>query len=366
MKRAGRAAPVFLMLSAVFLLVLLTKNTDMAADGIKKGLAVIENILLPTLFPLLVISELFVRFGLLTGTPLLPRFCQRLLGVSREGGISLALGWLLGAPMGALLATADLEAGRIEKSEHCRLVILSTTPSLGFLVGAVGGSIFGSQKLGVLLYGASLFTSLLLTLCSRGVGKRKRQTQAIRQYEIKKPSLADAFTLSVKSGAKTFLQIAAFVLTFQVLTAYLAAMSAFFHLPAIAVTLFSGFLELTAGVTRASAMSSPENALLLIAFFAGFSGLSIILQALSVSGRHAPKLGLFLGVRLLHGVLTTVLVKILLTLTQATVKYAENGVQTLGELTNHPFPIGVWLLLFLLFYLFFHRILTRPLVYFSK
>ena len=366
MNKASRTAPTFLMLLAVFLLVLLTKNTEIAADGIKKGLAVIENILLPTLFPLLVISELFVRSGLLTSAPLLPHFCQKLLGVSREGGVALALGWLFGAPMGALLATADLEAGRIEKSEHCRLVILTTTPSLGFLVGAVGGGIFGSPTLGMLLYGASLFTSLLLALCWRTVNKATQEKHNIPQNVMKKANLAEIFTNSVKGGARTFLQIAAFVLTFQALTAYFSALSAFFHLPPLAVTLFSGFLELTAGVTRASTMTSPENALILVAFFAGFSGLSIILQGLSVSGKHAPSLTLVLSIRLLHGIITASLVKILLTLTHTTVKFAENGVQTLGKLTSLPFPIGAWFLLFLLLYLFFRRVLTRPLVYFSK
>ena len=350
----------------VLLLVLLTKNTHIAADGIQKGLALVENVLLPTLFPLLVASELFITSGILTKAPLFARPCRKLFGISRAGSIALTLGWLFGVPIGALIATADLEAGRIEKKEHLRLTCLTATPSMGFLVGVVGGGIFNSPQLGWMLYGSTLFSASLLAGCWQLYQKNTPDMEKTPPHVSKKTSIAEIFTVSVKNSMAAFLQIAAFVLVFSALGAYLSALTALSHLPSILKTVFSGLLELTTGVITASKLPSPTHALLLIAFFAGFAGLSILLQVLAMTGRHAPPLRLLLCIKLLQGLLTVLTVKILLILCQPTVAFGKNALQTLARPLQAPIAIGKWLFPLLLIYLFFHRVLTRPLVYFSK
>ncbi len=366
MKRVRRTASAAAMLCCVLLLALLTKNTNIAADGIKKGLSLVENVLLPTLFPLLVASELFVASDILAKAPLLVRPCRKLLGVSREGSVALTLGWLFGAPVGALAAIAELEAGRIEKKEFLRLTCLTATPSMGFLVGVVGGGIFSSPLTGLLLYGATVFSAVLLSICWRLLDKSTPIIEKTHPNVMKKAGFADVFTASVKNSIWTFLQITAFVLVFSALGAYLSALATFCHLPDTAAAVLGGLLELTAGVAQASKLSSPVHSLLLIAFFAGFAGLSILLQVLSVTGRHAPPLRLLLAIKLLQGVLTVLTVKIILMLGFPVSCVGEGALQTLAGPLQMPFPIGKWLLLLLLLYLFFHRVLTKPLVYFKK
>ena len=365
MKWAGKGVPTALTLSLTVLLVLLTKNAEIAADGIKKGLVVVENMLLPTLFPLLVASELFISSGILGGAPLLPRPFRKILGVSDRGSVSLCLGLLLGVPVGALLATADLEAGRIEKGEHCRIVCLTAAPSMGFLVGVVGGGVFGSPTLGWMLYGSAVLAALTVSICWHIFDKKTPTNTKTTQDVVRKTGFAEVFTASVKKSMWAFLQIAAFVLTFSALTAYLSVLTATCHLPRFLTVLSGGLLELTAGIMQAEGLSSPVHALLLMAFFAGFAGLSILLQVLSVTGKHAPRLCLLLGIKLAVGGLTLLFLKILLLLTQKAVSFAANTAQTSAVLTGNALPVSRCLFLALLLYLFFHRVLTRPLVYFQ-
>lgn len=358
--------PSVLSLSMLFLLLLLIKNTEIAADGIKKGVAVVENVLLPTLFPLLVISNLFLSLGALRDVALLPRPLRRILGISRAGSVSFCLGLLLGVPTGALLATKDLEAGYLEKDEHRRLVCLTATPSMGFLVGVVGGTLFGAPVLGVYLYCATLCATLTLAIGLRLWQKKTPHNEKTPLNVVRKAGFAEVFTASVRDSMRAFLQIAAFVLTFSALSSCLSALTDTFRLPRALCALLGGVLELTAGVMQATDLGNAQNALLLISFFAGFAGLSVMLQVLSVTGEHAPPFALLLGIKLAVGMLTLLFMRLLLLLPHPAVTLTAETVQTAGALRHASLPIGKWLLLLLPLYLFIHRVLTKPLVYFTK
>ncbi|MBQ3064090.1 MAG: hypothetical protein IJC99_04740 [Clostridia bacterium] len=367
MTRKGKWGRILPPVIGLLLLVFLTQSGEIAADGIKKGLALVEGVLAPALFPPLVFATLLIKLRLYEGAaPLLARPARTLFGLSGSGLAALLFGWVLGVPVGALLSTAAYRTGALDVKEYRRVLVLSTTPSMGFLVSAVGGGLFGSRALGWLLYLATLGSALLLTLLSRPRKENACKTAKKPLNGAEKCRFADAFTGAVRDSLSAFLHVAAFVLIFSALCAYLSCFAAAFAIPAKVTALLCGLFELTAGVTAAVASGEPTAAFLTVAFLAGFAGISICLQALALAEEGTLRAGVLFGVKLVHGVLAVLFAMALQKLLGIGVAPTASALQTLGGYT-HPVPhLGKWLLLFGLCYLFINRVLTKPLVHFIR
>ena len=166
MKRAmPRLRSVALLLFAVFLFVLLLINADIAMDGVRQGLSLCTETLIPSLFPFLVLSELLVASGVgETLGRLLSRPVSALFGLSGSGAVSLLLGSVCGFPVGTTTALALYQKGEMDKKELQRVVLFANNPSSGFLIGAVGEALFGNRSAGV-----ALFVITLLSAATVGV-----------------------------------------------------------------------------------------------------------------------------------------------------------------------------------------------------
>ena len=146
-----------LLLFILFLLVLLLTNTALAMDGVRRGVSLCVETLFPSLFPFLVLSELFVATGASESLGrLFSRPVSALFGISGAGATVLLLGAVCGSPTGAVTAAAFCERGEIDKREFDRLLLFCNVPSSGFLIGATGEALFGNHGAGVALFFISL------------------------------------------------------------------------------------------------------------------------------------------------------------------------------------------------------------------
>ena len=99
MREKSRKRQAALAVFLIFLLLFTLKNAAYAANGIKKGLVLFGNMLLPSLLPFLVLSELFLASG--TGAMLgrmLARPLKLFFGLTEKGATALLLGARLHQP----------------------------------------------------------------------------------------------------------------------------------------------------------------------------------------------------------------------------------------------------------------------------
>lgn len=367
MKGRGALCRALFAAGGILLLLLLTKNANIAANGIKKGMSVAGEVIIPSLFPFLVFSELLLALGFdsvfarVLGAP-----CRALFGLSPRGSVALALGWLLGVPIGAVVATKSLDEEKITRAEHHRLILITATPSIGFLVAMVGGSLFGERRLGWVLYGASLLASALLAMLLRILGGAVEEIAEKAPDGARKEGFSVIFTNAVRGGLSSLFTIIAFVLVFSMLGEFITVLVTALALPQALAVLVCGMAEMTAGMLRAVALPSPSLALLFSAFFAGFAGLSIAMQVLAVAKENAPRLSRFLIAKLFTGALATGAVLLFLSIFKPVLALPQGSLQTLLRLPAQLPHLGCYLFLFSLLYLFLHRVLSRPLVEFYK
>ena len=132
------------------LLALLFLFPQAAMQGVKDGLLLWTQAVLPALLPFFVVTSLLQSSGALDLlSPLAAPLCRLFRLPKRAGGILLA-GWLSGAPNGARLASALCAEGSLPPDACARLTAVCTVTGPLFLVGAVGGWL-GSPARGALI-----------------------------------------------------------------------------------------------------------------------------------------------------------------------------------------------------------------------
>ncbi len=281
------AGQVCFCLLSTFCFLLILRNSEAAIQYMGRGLTLCAKTVIPSLFPFMVISELLVKSG--AGEAfgrIFSRIMRRVFGLSGAGVSAVILGSMCGFPVGARTAVSLYDANLISKSECEHLLTFTNNPSSAFLVTAVGVSVFGNRQLGTMLYAVVLGSSFLVGFLARFFIRGKGKPTAHPHYPSGlHPGGVDMFTSAVSSAANAMLTVCAYVIFFSALTGALGSMlEGSGRLSETAYTLLCGFLELTGGISEASGHASFDMALILSASLAGWSGLSVHCQVLSLCG----------------------------------------------------------------------------------
>lgn len=325
-----------------FFFVLLLTHTDLAMNGVRRGLSLCTETLFPSLFPFLVLSELLVTMqaGEFLGR-IFARPVRALFGLSGNASAALLLGALCGFPTAMSTGAALYDRGEIKKAELQRLLLFANNPSSGFLIGVVGDALFGNRRAGLALYCITLFSSALIGICLHllwGPAIVKKGDKP--QHVIRKALSPSDLTGSVRRGFSTLLQVAAFLLFFSAVIGCLQAVPLFGALSSCLSVLLAGVLEMTSGISLAASTLSAEHAFLLTAFFSGFAGLSVCLQLFSVCEGKGLRLLPYLLAKVTQGGLNLILARLYLFLAKPELVLAK-GVFALDAGKNAP----IWALL---------------------
>ena len=301
---------------ALFCLALILKNSEVAIEYITRGLLLCAETVIPSLFPFMVLSELIVSGGLLNRLPkalLAP--LRRLFGLPDVGLCAMLLGLLCGFPVGAKCAVLAYEQGYLTREETARTLTCTSCPSSAFLISAVGVSLWGNRRFGITLYltvlAVSLITGILANLLRKNKGTEDLSTAPFFQ---KAPTYygAKLFTEAVKSALGSILLVCAYVVFFSALMGAFQLVLGSFDLSQNVSAFLSCLLELSSGVGQASSLSDALTGAYLCAFAAGWSGVSVHCQMLSVCDGKGLSLRPYLCAKIFQGVLCALLFGILL------------------------------------------------------
>ena len=308
------AGQVGFWLMSTFCFILVLRNSDAAVEYMGRGLTLCAKTVIPSLFPFMVISELLVSSG--AGEALGRLFSgimRRVFGISGAGASALFLGSMCGFPVGARTAVSLYDRGVISKSECQHLLTFTCNPSSAFLITAVGVSLYDSRALGVTLYcvvlGCGLFTGFLARFFLRSP---KEPAEHPHFPSGLHPGGVGSFTGAVSSAATGMLTVCAYVIFFSALTGALeCAVSELGVIGTWGYTLLCGLLEITGGISQASTLSGGA-CLILTAAFAGWSGVSVHCQVMTLCGGRGLSFKPYLLAKAFQGILCGVVTAALL------------------------------------------------------
>ena len=288
---------------------------DQAMEGAKTGLELCFNVIIPSLFPFFVLSNLVVELGLASclGRALEP-VMRPLFRVSGPCASAVALGFVGGYPVGARTALSLYENGLCSKTEAERLLAFCNNSGPAFILGVVGAGIFGDSQVGLLLYLTHALASLIVGLLFRFYGGAE-QTHASKSHPkpIQTVTIPAAFTGAVVRSLQSTLNICAFVVFFSVVLQLLSAYGVFTALANLlalagfeqewARRLVAGLLELSSGVSSLRGTAQLAGRISMAAFMLGWAGLSVHCQVLSFLVDSGLSAKTYLAGKLCHGLI---------------------------------------------------------------
>lgn len=270
-------------------LILCTKGVSAAAQH---ALMLCGRVVIPSLFPFLVLSTLMLSCG--PGeilTRLLSRPMEIFFRLPGSCAPALVMGLIGGYPVGARTAFELYDRHACTAEECSRLLAFCSCCGPSFLFSAAGMVIFGSLQAGLILWLCHITAALLIGWV-QGRFLPKVTHRSAAAHKVERLPFARAFTHAVTAAGSTMLNVCAFVIFFAALMALLeesgwmaALCRALSFLPyGMADALVRGLLEMTGGIASlgsAHALSFPQ-AMGMAGLIAGWGGLSVHAQVLSL------------------------------------------------------------------------------------
>lgn len=323
-KRISMGTALALTLFAAILLFL---NPESAADGMRNGLNLCATVVIPSLFPFLVVSAFLIRSGLSTRIGRFLEPVTRLLfGLPGCTAAPILMGMLGGYPVGVKAAAELYGQGQLTHAQSSRMICFCVNAGPAFTIGAVGAGMLGSVQAGVVLYVSQVIACLILGIAARFLIREKEE---IPGCVLSGPNNipfhgVDAFVESVAESCKSMFNICAFVALFSsaievlsavgilnMLTGMISPLLLACGVPyALATAIFPALLEVTSGCMRMSAAGTAG--FVAVNAVCGWAGLSVQCQIFSLTSKaHPPKLW-FWAFRIAAAVISSIAAAILL------------------------------------------------------
>lgn len=271
--RSTKKITVILWIASIVIFILFITRSSIAIEYMKKGLKLCAGAVIPSLFPFMVISELLVSCGLLT--------CGRR---GRFSGIyAFVLGIICGFPIGARTVCAMVDRGEITPYRASRILTFCNNPGSAFVISAVGVSLFGSARLGIILYVCVILSAIVVGMVGGLFVKSDEWTVCVSSSVVANESdVAKNFTHAIQSSAAAMLTVCAFVTFFSSLLGCLGSLLEAIGSPTYFSALIFAVFEISNGVGMAAEIGDMPS-IILAAAALGWSGLSVHFQIMAVS-----------------------------------------------------------------------------------
>lgn len=239
-----------------------------ARQGIINGLDLCAKIVIPSLFPFMVLAGFTAESGAAnTISKPLSLIFSSLFRIPECASCAVLLSFISGYPVGAAGIAKLYNSGIIDRRTAERMLAFCVNAGPAMIIIAVGGGMLGDTIAGWILYVSHIAASVIIGAVWARFAKRCEEPP---HRPTAAPSLADAFVNATSSACVSMLTICGYVTLF----------SSIIELTNTFAPWFAVFAEVTCGAKLAadSGLSVP-----LISAILGFGGISVMCQVSAMS-----------------------------------------------------------------------------------
>ena len=315
---------IILGIILVLIIYEIIKDPTKSINSAKEGLNIWLNILIPSLFPFIFITDLLISFGIVSlFTKYLEPIMNPLFKVSGIGIFPLSMNIMSGYPVGSRITSKIRAEGLISRTEANRLICFTSTSGPLYVLGTVGTGMLGLPELGLLLilphYLGAITNGLILSLYSPKEGEETAIEIQYRHTISHKNTLnfGSVISKAVKDGMDSMIMIGGLVIIFSVIIDILISSPLFSLLtnyiskaintePEVVKGITAGIVEITNGCNIVSKLNIPTiNKILIINFIIGWGGFSVHSQAMSFISKTDIKTAIYIFSKFFHGVFSS-------------------------------------------------------------
>ncbi|MBO7326140.1 MAG: hypothetical protein J6U74_01350 [Clostridia bacterium] len=265
-------------------------------EGTKKGLAIFSSSVLPAIFPFVFLSTLISKTNIIDKlSKAFSRPVKALFGASPYGAYVLFSALISGYPVGAVTTLELYEKGLISSEEAKSYIPFSSTASPIFILATIGGAMFQSTTIGVIIlishYTATLLNGILWhfirkkeqrhgrcdddnSKLSRTCSQACAHTLTCERDNNNENIISDAVVKAVAS----MLAVGGYIVLFGLVVDTVSLFPFFYNLPNAVKSVLFALIEMSRGVAEARMVGDKWLAIALSAFAVTFGGVSVNLQ----------------------------------------------------------------------------------------
>lgn len=309
---------ITIFITLFIILFIINLNTCMQSTF--TGLNLVIKAILPTIFPFSVICNLIIHYdGISFYSNILGPIICKPLKLSNCSSFPIVASLLCGYPLGCKYCCDLYELGYISKEEYLRLLNIASNASPIFLIGSVGAAMLGNIKYGFILLLGNYLAPLIIGFFTK---KNTHEFNNSNEYPLKTDgsyNFGIIIKTSIENAINTTLQVGAFVIIFSIIIAIIknnSLINIIFNnvekllslSPNSLYGIFLGSIEYTNGCKILTSISSSIIfKLSAISFICSFSGLSIIGQISSFTGKFNISLKKYSFIKFIQGIISFII-----------------------------------------------------------
>ena len=244
-------------------------------EGAESGLLLWFQIVLPTLLPFIILSNLLINTNAVTYiSSIVKPFVEKLFCVSDYGCYAVFVGFFCGYPMGAKVVADLIRAEKISEKEGQYLLSFCNNTSPMFIISFIVVQQFKNESLLlgtlVILYVAPVICSLIFRKfyrCEMKISSAPISDNAFRfDFQI--------FDTCIMNGFETITKVGGYIILFSILFALVKQLPLMWLLP---------ILEISCGVSYITSLSIPLTTVYpYVLALTAFGGLCAVAQTNSM------------------------------------------------------------------------------------
>ena len=287
--------------TVIIVALLLIVFPQKTSEGVKMGIENCLNIIIPSLFPFMVLTIFLSKSNIgnkILKYPAIP--ISKLTGLNSEYVVLFIQGMIGGFPAGAKSVSILKEKNIITSRDAEILVCFCTGAGPSFLISAIGCKMFLSQTLGLILFISNVLTSFTLMFLYAS-----RLSNITPTNQNSTDSISVSFFISVKEACSSIAIICAMVMLFSIFLSFLQTLKNDF------LSVVCGMIEVTSGTILLSKNTSLYS-ILMTSAICGFNGFCVIMQIVAICSSAKISTKKFLKSRFYSAALNTLYTFLLL------------------------------------------------------
>lgn len=255
---------------------LIVFSKEMTAD-LKTALMRCVNVMIPSLFAFMAISDLMIRSGAYIFISKLLAPLAAVIKLPSQLIFAFLLGNTAGYPIGCSVICGLFDEKKLDEKSAARLLCTCYNGGPAFFSGAVGLAVFGSSRVGMIIFCSVILSNILSAAILNRLFPIK-YTPNEERFSFKSEMISE----SVSSAGVSLFKICGMILIFQTLLTAAGCMGAGRLFPDHDLrALADSFIEIS---NLSSFVGQPYRLLPFIAAAGSFGGLCVIMQIRTISG----------------------------------------------------------------------------------
>ena len=314
----AKSRPVIMSVFVICVTVCILVFSSASSKGIVSGLEYSSKLLVPSLFPFMVLSGFIIRSGIYVylGRIISP-LTVHVFRLPEKASAAVLLSFIGGFPVGARCVRLLYDNGEISSRQAEQMMIFCICSGPAFLITGIGTIMLGNMTSGLILYASQLLSGIILGIISGSVYRDDITEKACDKKPVKSGYIND-FIFSCSDGAMSVIHLVALVIFFSMflsvadelglsglLYSLLKALGADHSFADCA---FSVIFEVTTACNRICQGGCPLS---MLSLAAGFGGLCVHFQIFALLGDIKVSRIKIIAFRFVNAFLSSVITEII-------------------------------------------------------